>query len=283
MNRFLLAVCLLCTTVLAQVQPSPSDKPVSPPPAKLFVPVPALLPAPVIEIKAPTTKQKNGKLLFLPIVGLDDQTRTKVKLDVEPKDDSYTAGQFGDVIVFEAEPKVDTKYTITLGLNEWRKGAETFFVSMKAAGVGKDVLDRQVAILTELETTHPYRYGTCVVEVAGSGPFSPIDPPPPPPNSKVTQVTYIFEKDQSSVPRPVSLALRRINVESSGSVVATEFEEDTVNASGQTPEQYKIALAEARKVGIPALVVQSGAIILRVLPDRKEAPLTEIQVMEAIK
>lgn len=258
MKRFLVLLLLFCSTVAAQT----------------------------FEIKGPANKIKGGKLQFLPVTGIDESIKDKLQQPkVEPFDDSVTCALLGDVIVFEAEPKQDTKYTITIGLNEWRKGAETFLVGMKSAGVPKEVIDRQVELLNELEKTHPYRYGTCVVEVAGSVPFSPTDPnqpapqTPTDPNRKVSQVTYVFEKDTTSVPRPVSLALRRINAESSGFVVATEFEEDTLNALGQVPEQYKIALAEARKAGLPALVVQSGATVLRVL----KAPTTEEQVIEASK
>lgn len=267
MKKFLLILWLVCSSLAAQT----------------------------IEIKAPAGKVKHGKMLILTVTGLDDSTRTKVRLDVEPKDEAHTAYHYGDAIIFEGEPKTDTKYTITLSMNEWKRGAETFFVSMKASGVPKEILDRQASILTELEKTHPYRYGTCVVEVAGEIPFvqptDPTDPTPPvDPSKKVTQVTYVFEKDQTAVPRQVSLALRRINVESSGSVVATEFEEDSTvdgTPNGRVPSQYKIALEAAIKEGpdpattadVPVLVVQSGTTVLRVI----KAPTTEEQVMEAAK
>lgn len=118
-----------------------------------------------------------------------------------------------------------------------------------------------------------------VVEPAPPG---PSDPPPtdPPvdPEKKTTRVTYVFEKDQKNTPRPVAAALQRINASGSG-VVATEFEEDTTDGDGQVPDQYKVALEAARKAGLPALVVQSGDTVLRVVKD----PTTEAAVLEALK
>jgi hypothetical protein len=106
---------------------------------------------------------------------------------------------------------------------------------------------------------------------------NPIPEPSPEPKKKVTMVTYVYEKDQTSVPRPVSLALQQLNA--GGSIVATEFEEDTVDGTGDIPDQYKIALAEARQSGLPALVVQAGNSVVRVIKD----PKTAESVLEASK
>lgn len=108
---------------------------------------------------------------------------------------------------------------------------------------------------------------------------NPTPTPTPDPTRKVSQVTYVFEKDDNNPPRPVSLALTKINVDSGYAIAASEFEDDTVNASGVTPKQYVTALAEARKVGLPALVVQSNGTVIRTL----KSPTTEAQVLEAAK
>jgi hypothetical protein len=108
---------------------------------------------------------------------------------------------------------------------------------------------------------------------------SPTTPEPPPdePKKKVTRVTYVYEKDHNNVPRPVSLALQQLNA--GGSIVAAEFEEDTVDGTGEVPDQFKIALAEARKTGLPSLVVQAGDSVVRVL----KSPTTLESVLEAAK
>lgn len=101
---------------------------------------------------------------------------------------------------------------------------------------------------------------------------APVDPTP----KKITRVTYVFEKDSHHVPRPVALALQRLNA---AGIMASEFEEDTLDGSGRIPEQYAIPLAAAQQAGLPALVVQSHFAVVRVLKN----PQTETEVMEAAK
>ena len=109
---------------------------------------------------------------------------------------------------------------------------------------------------------------------------SPVPPPidPPSPVQKVTAVTYVYEKDQAAIPRPVSAALQTINADTP-QIVATEFERDTVNGFDQIPEQYAIAREAAIKNGLPCLVVQAGDSIVRIVSD----PQTEADVKEAIR
>lgn len=117
-----------------------------------------------------------------------------------------------------------------------------------------------------------------VVLGVAAPPKKPDDPPGPPEETKVTQVTYVYEKDETAVPREVAKALGDINAKYLG-VVASEFEDDTTAGGGAVPAQYRVALAEARKAGLPALVVQAGGKVLRVV----KAPTTEAQVTEALK
>lgn len=104
------------------------------------------------------------------------------------------------------------------------------------------------------------------------------NPPTPDPNQKPTRVTYVYEKNDNSVPNPVAKALAVINEDGSG-CVADEFERHTTDEQGDVPEQYKVALAAALKEGLPCLVVQSGGVVLRVVKE----PKTGEQVMEALK
>ena len=101
-------------------------------------------------------------------------------------------------------------------------------------------------------------------------------PNPTPPPSKVTAVTYVYEKDTTIIPRPVSFALKNLNEKG---IIATEFEQDSVTGTGQVPRQYAAALKAAKDSGIPCLVVEGGGKVIRVVLD----PKTEQDVMEAIK
>lgn len=89
-----------------------------------------------------------------------------------------------------------------------------------------------------------------------------------------TAATYIYEKDNGGVPPAVSAGLSELNAKG---ITATTFEEDTVDGSGQVPDQYKVSLPAAREVGLPALVVMAGETVKRVV----KAPTTMEQVVEA--
>jgi len=99
------------------------------------------------------------------------------------------------------------------------------------------------------------------------------------PDHAVTAVTYVFEKDDTAVPSGVRAGLNRLNRESKGAIVATEVDDDVIDGTDAIADQYKIAIPEARKAGLPALVVQSGNEVLSVVL----APKTEEQVWEAAR
>lgn len=91
------------------------------------------------------------------------------------------------------------------------------------------------------------------------------------PAQKVTQVTYVYEKDDGGVPGFVGAALNRLN-RLDPPILATPHEDDTKDESGEVPAQYKIATEAALKVGSNAVVVQAGEKVLKVIkPPTPEA------------
>jgi hypothetical protein len=100
---------------------------------------------------------------------------------------------------------------------------------------------------------------------------------PPVVTEKVTAVTYVYEKDAGGVPSGVAGALNQLN-RREPTILATTFEEDTKDATGETPHQYKPALIAAQAAGLPALVVQAGDKVLKVV----KAPKTDTEVLEAV-
>lgn len=101
-------------------------------------------------------------------------------------------------------------------------------------------------------------------------PDTPVTVPEVP--VKPTAVTYVWEKDNGGIPSGVLVALDKLNRQG---IVATSFEQDTTDGTGETPEQYKLALSEAKKTGLPALVVMAGANVVRVVKVTTEAEVLE--------
>ncbi len=93
---------------------------------------------------------------------------------------------------------------------------------------------------------------------------------------KATAATYVYEKDSTAIPSAVEAALNRLNRERK--IVATVFEQDTKDGTGETPEQYKASLAAATQAGLPALVATSGTRVLRVTKN----PQTEADVLGGV-
>lgn len=90
---------------------------------------------------------------------------------------------------------------------------------------------------------------------------------------KTTQATYVTD-DRRSCPGPVSAGLQALNKQG---ILATVFEKGTVDGTGEVPDQYKAANAAATE--IPALVIQAGDSVTRVVKD----PKTTEQVLEAAR
>ncbi len=100
----------------------------------------------------------------------------------------------------------------------------------------------------------------------------PVDP-----STKATAATYVYEKDETAISFGVAAGLNRLNREKK--IVATLFEADTVDGDGDVPDQYRVPLVEAQKVGLPALVVTAGPDVLNVV----KAPATEEAVWGAVR
>jgi hypothetical protein len=99
-----------------------------------------------------------------------------------------------------------------------------------------------------------------------------VEPPAPSPD-KPTAVTYVYEKDAGAVPSPVAVGIDKLNRKG---ILATTFEEDTVDGQGEVPDQYKVPLKAAQESGLPALVATAGDKVLKVV----KAPKSEAEVLE---
>ena len=117
------------------------------------------------------------------------------------------------------------------------------------------------------------------IEIRGPPePDDPTDPTNPPLTTNPTAAVYVYEKDQGSVPGPVSQALHRLNTERD-SFAASAIDQDIVTGGGTVPAQFQAAIAAARAAGLPALVILGESGVLRVLPN----PTTEAEIMEAVQ
>ena len=105
----------------------------------------------------------------------------------------------------------------------------------------------------------------------------PVPPEPPVVVPDTVAVVYVYEKDDTAVPPGVAAALAKLNAD--GTAVATEFEQNTVDGTGETPEQYKVALAAAQSAGLPTLVVLHDGVPVKHVVN----PQTMEDVMEAVQ
>lgn len=94
--------------------------------------------------------------------------------------------------------------------------------------------------------------------------------------SKVTAVTYVYEKDSTPVPLGVKTALSKLN---SQGINANLFEVDTTDGSTQVPDQYAIPLAAAKEVGLPAAVASDATKAIKTVKN----PQTEAEVLGVVK
>lgn len=95
-------------------------------------------------------------------------------------------------------------------------------------------------------------------------------------STPVSAVTYVYEKDDNAIPNGVQAALNKLNRERQ--IVATPYEDDNEDGTGEVPEQYKLAYEAAKQAGLPALVVVAGDKVVRLV----KAPKTDAEVLEAV-
>lgn len=143
-------------------------------------------------------------------------------------------------------------------------GTYEFTVSAAAVVDGKAVLEVDEVVI---------QIGPPVVK-----PTTPDRPPvvQPDPTVRPNRATYVYESRKNSVPSPVSVAIDKLN---RAGIVANKVDQNSLAGKGQIPVQFTVALEEARKAGIPCLVVE----YTRGPPKVVSAPTTEAQVLEAVK
>jgi hypothetical protein len=99
----------------------------------------------------------------------------------------------------------------------------------------------------------------------GPEPTTPSEPAP----SAVTMVVYIYEKDQGGVPSQVMAGLNKVNRDSGFKIKAVTHEHDSKNGKSDIPKEYKPAMSESEKTGLPVLVVLAGDKVFRSIKDPK--------------
>jgi len=93
---------------------------------------------------------------------------------------------------------------------------------------------------------------------------------------KPTKATYVYEQRQGSVPSAVLSALNTLN---RSGIVATPVDQHVLGGGDSIPAQYVVAMEEAKKAGIPCLVVEYSTGPPKVV----KAPTTAEQVLESAK
>jgi hypothetical protein len=95
------------------------------------------------------------------------------------------------------------------------------------------------------------------------------------PNNKVTAATYIYDvRTTGGVPPGVLKGLDRLNREKN--ILASKYE---YTEGERVPTQYAVPVEEAKKVGLPSLVVMAGEKAVKVV----QKPATEEQIWGAVQ
>lgn len=101
------------------------------------------------------------------------------------------------------------------------------------------------------------------------------------PQTKITAVTYVYEKDKTEIPSLVAVGINKLNIEKG--VIATSIEIDAFDGTGEIPKQYQTPIAAAKAAGVPdtisaLLVATSGDKVLQTVKE----PTTDTQVLEVV-
>lgn len=99
---------------------------------------------------------------------------------------------------------------------------------------------------------------------------------PIPGATKPTAVTYVYEKDETTVPNAVLAALDKLNRQG---INAANIDKDIVDGAGEVPDQFKAAIAAAKEAGLPVLVATAGDRVVRIVKD----PKTEEAVLQVAR
>jgi hypothetical protein len=198
-----------------------------------------------------------------PVVDIAPEIQaTSEYVTVQPKTDAVA-------ITYVAQSGVEPFPSVML------KDPRTFVLPTRGLAVGR----YKFVAVASLDDEHTR---VDFVVVVGKPPpvVDPDDPdtPPvtPPVTTKATKATYVFERG-TVIPPPVLAAIDDLNTEKG--ILATLVLNTVKDGTGEVPDQYKTAFAEAQKAGLPALVVEAGSKVLRVV----KAPQTEADVLEAIR
>lgn len=95
-------------------------------------------------------------------------------------------------------------------------------------------------------------------------------------NTKVTQATFVYEKDTANISGPVSAGLQELNKQG---ILTGIFEKDVRTGTDTVPAQFKVA-SEAAKT-LPVVVYQAGDSVTRTLAVTKDT--TQAEVVEAAR
>lgn len=231
-----------------------------------------------IVLVAPPSPVDKNDLVLIEVKGLDSKQINMVRVTSTPSVGvtckMVMLGGNSHTIFFQT--KIPGKYVVRAEMNGWRSGVEAGLVEALKADIDPELIAEIGGLVVKLVDRYPVSSGSAAVDVSGLA--TPPDAPPVDTNpERIDRATYIYEKDQNNIPRPVSFALQRLNNEYKD-VIATEMEEDSTDGDGQVPDQYRIALEAARKAGLPALVIQAKLKVIKVLKD----PKSEAEVMDAV-
>ena len=183
-----------------------------------------------------------------------------------------------ELVTAEQAKQIATYFRDFAGLVATLKSPGQFWTAFDATFKFKDNAQLYAALRKRLEGPVEAKKGLSVVLLAIAAEFDaqPVPPTPdqPEPDTKpeLVRVTYVYEKDDSPVPAEIHAGINRLKREKK--VLASLFEEDTTDADGDVPDQYKVALSEARTAGLPALVAEYADKSRKVLVN----PKTEAQV-----
>lgn len=114
-----------------------------------------------------------------------------------------------------------------------------FSVALKEDAWQDSVLSVIAVIVEELSVEEP-------------GPVEPAPDEPTPPTTKIASIQYVYEQREGGPSNEIQSVMDRINREKK--IKTTMVDDDAENADGQIPKQYRVAIEESKKIGVPCVV-----------------------------